>query len=235
MEAIEQFLFSSSDCGYYYGEGDGYGYEDRSGDGSGSGAGYCSRYGDGDGTGTCPNGGFICSDGFGAGDGSGYGHKDGTGVGPSVVDGIRAYNNKKIYVIDTVPTIIEQIKGNYAKGFILNLDLTLTPCYIAKVGDYFAHGETLKQAFADAEAKFTQNQPIEDRVKLFKENFKNGVKYAAKDFFKWHSILTGSCEFGRLQFCKDHNIDINSDKFTVEEFINLTINAYKGEIIKKLL
>ena len=232
MEAIEQFLFNSSDCGYYYEEGDGYGYEDGSGDGSGSGAGYCSHYGDSNGSG-------IFSDNYGYGCGSGYGSgskdSDGYGSGDTYGNEIRSYNNKKIYVIDTVPTIIEQIKGNYAKGFMLNTDLTLTLCYIAKVGDYFAHGETLKQAFADAEAKFTQNQPIEDRIKLFKGKFKNGVKYAAKDFFEWHNILTGSCEFGRMQFCKDHDIDINSDKFTVEEFINLTINAYKGEIIKKLL
>ena len=60
-------------------------------------------------------------------------------------------------------------------------------------------------------------------------------KYSAKDLFIWHHILTGSCKFGREIFCKDRNIDINKDEFTIYEFIDLTKDSYMGEIIKKLL
>jgi hypothetical protein len=39
---------------------------------------------------------------------------------------------------------------------------------------------------------------------------------------------------GRKQFCQEHGINLDSDKFTVQQFIKLTINAYGGDIIKQL-
>ena len=39
---------------------------------------------------------------------------------------------------------------------------------------------------------------------------------------------------GRKSFAKDHNIDIDHDEMTVEEFIKLTENAYGGGTIRKL-
>lgn len=56
----------------------------------------------------------------------------------------------------------------------------------------------------------------------------------AKELYKWHNILTGSCEFGRREFCKDHKIDIDKDLLTVNEFIALTVNEYGGDIITQL-
>lgn len=58
--------------------------------------------------------------------------------------------------------------------------------------------------------------------------------YPAIDLFEWHNTLTGSCKLGREQFCRENNIDIEKDSFTIEEFIKLTANSYGGEIIKKL-
>lgn len=59
-------------------------------------------------------------------------------------------------------------------------------------------------------------------------------KYSAKDLFIWHHVLTGSCKAGREAFCKDKGIDVDNDRFTVYEFIELTKNSYGGEIIRKL-
>ena len=39
---------------------------------------------------------------------------------------------------------------------------------------------------------------------------------------------------GRKNFARNHNINIDKDKMTVQEFINLTENDFGGEIIKKL-
>lgn len=39
---------------------------------------------------------------------------------------------------------------------------------------------------------------------------------------------------GRKSFAKNHNIDIDNDVMTVKEFIDLTEDAYCGEIIKDL-
>lgn len=60
-----------------------------------------------------------------------------------------------------------------------------------------------------------------------------GVKYPNKQFFDWHHILTGSCLFGRQQFCENRGINLEGE-MTVEEFINLTQEDYRGEVIKEL-
>ena len=41
-----------------------------------------------------------------------------------------------------VPVIIDSIEDNVAKGFVLLDDLTLKPCFIARVGDSFALGKS---------------------------------------------------------------------------------------------
>ena len=45
---------------------------------------------------------------------------------------------------------------------------------------------------------------------------------------------TGSCLMGRKEFCKSKEIDIEADTLTLEKFIELTINAYGGDIIAKI-
>lgn len=54
------------------------------------------------------------------------------------------------------------------------------------------------------------------------------------DLYEWHHRLTGSCELGRRQFAKDKGIDIEHGSMTVTEFIELTENAYGGEVIRHL-
>jgi len=218
-ERIRKFLQISS--GYGYGSGCGYGSGD--GSGSGDGYGYGSGYGSGDGSG------YGC--GYGSGDGSGCG--SGSGYGSGYGSGVLSFNKDRVYMIDNVQTIIKSLRGNVAKGFILNNDLTLTPCYIAKSGNYFAHGETLKKAVADAIAKRIDDMPVEERIGEFRKEFKKGVKYSGRKFFDWHGRLTQSCEMGRKSFCSNKGISLD-DIFTVAEFIELTKNQYGSDVIKKL-
>ena len=226
MESIDIEKFLSIGSGYGYGSGDGYGDSYGSGDGSGSG------YGSGDGSGS--GSGDGSGDGSGTGSGYGYGSGDGYGDGYGSGDGIKSINGMLIYQVDGMPTIIESIKANYAKGFTLQSDLTLQPCFIAKVGYCFAHGGTLKEALSSATEKYTQNTPTEERINLFKETFDYTKVYPAKDFFKWHNTLTGSCEYGRKSFCQERGIDIEKDMLYVSEFIGLTINSYGSDIIIQL-
>ena len=39
---------------------------------------------------------------------------------------------------------------------------------------------------------------------------------------------------GRNQFARDHGININTDSFTIREFINLTKGSYGSDAIHKL-
>ncbi len=229
---IEQFL---SVPGYGNGSGDG------SGDGEGSGSGSGSGFGDGEGSGS----GFVDGYGNGSGDGSGdgngydfgagYGSGDGNGYGFDYGTDINMLNGERIYQIDDVPTLIDSVSGNFAKGRILRRDLTMLPCYIAKVGNYFAHGDTLREAMADAQAKYNENRPLEERIADFNREFPDrDVKVDAARLFEWHHVLTGSCLAGRKAFCEDRGLDYEHGHYTVNEFIRLTRNAYGGEAIEEL-
>jgi len=146
---------------------------------------------------------------------------------------IKKFNGHDVFLIDNTETIIYSIKGDIAQCAIINEDLTLTPCYVAKVGGYFAHGATIKKALADAQAKFNNNLSEEEKIDMFKKTFKKEAKYQAEDFYTWHHTLTGSCSMGRDSFMKSRSISMEQ-KMTVKEFINLTQNEYNGGIIKKL-
>ena len=147
---------------------------------------------------------------------------------------MKEYEGRKIWRVDRVPTLIYSVHGNYAKGAILQSDLTLTPCFIAKVDDFFAHGDTLREAMNDANAKAMTNMPLEKRIEKFVAEHDKDKKYPTKDLFDWHHILTGSCRAGRESFCRDRGIDIESGEYSVFEFIKITEHSYGGDAIKKL-
>ena len=193
--------------------GYGYGY----GDGSGSG------YGDGDGSGS--------GSGYGSGSGSGSGYGDGYGDGSGY--GIKAFGNDTVYMIDGLQTIILQIKGQVAKGFILNRDFTLEPCYVVKGNGYFAHGKDIREAQHSLREKIFENMDSDEAIEQFMSKFEKDKSYKGTDFFEWHHYLTGSCLMGRESFVKNHGLDLEKE-YTVAEFIELTENDYGSEIIKQL-
>ena len=210
LSKIETFLSTGKSRGSGYGRG--------RGNGSGFGDGRGSGYGYGNGSG------YGCGYGFG----SGFG--DGRGSG----SGIKSINGHSVFFIDGIPTAITAVTGNVAKGYVVDDDFTLIPCYIAKSGNSFAHGNTLEKAVADARAKELSEKPEEERIQDFIAEHDYNKTYAVSDLYKWHNILTGSCEMGRKQFAKEHNIDIEQDKMTVKHFIEITKESYCGSVIKNL-
>ena len=87
----------------------------------------------------------------------------------------------------------------------------------------------------DATNKALRNEPVERRIERFKTAYPDFDRpIPAKELFDWHNILTGSCLFGRQQFCKEHEIAVDKDTFSVNQFIDLTVNAYGGDVIKQL-
>ena len=206
MEALENKIkkFLAIDVGY--GSGDG------SGDGSG--------YGSGDG------------DGYGSGSGDGYG--DGYGYGSGDGSGIKVFNGDKVYIVDNILTIFISIRGNVAKGYILQSGLQLKPCFIVKENNKFAHGDTLRDAFNSLQEKLYDDSTEEERIEAFKKKFPEyDVKYDNGDLFTYHHVLTGSCRMGRESFVSDRGLSLDG-KTSIREFVELTKNAYGGDIIKKL-
>ena len=198
---------------------------------SGFSYGYGYGYGDGDGNGYGNGNGYGYGNGNGNGNGYGYGYGYGNGYGY----GIKSINGYDVYRVDDTPTIFTHIHGNVAKGYILEQNVILKPCYIVKGNGYFAHGETLREAQSALEEKILDDMDIEEKIELFKDKFPYlNKKYPVKDFYQWHHNLTGSCEMGRKSFARNHNIDIENDMMTVKEFMDLAENAYCGEVIKEL-
>ena len=223
--SIKQPIYAS--CGSGFGSSD---YSGR-GDGYGSGQGYASKDGCGFGNGC----GFGYSNffgyGFGCICGRGCEKSDGYGEGSYYGD-ILTFNGNIVDFIDMLPTIIIQVNGNFAKGYIIKDDLTLESCYIAKVGNFFAHGKTLKDAVTDAERKRGKNMSIEERIKKFVEIFGSlDSEHTGKEYYDWHHILTNSCQMGRDKFCEAHGIDL-SKKYTVKYFLDITKDSYGSNVIK---
>ena len=159
--------------------------------------------------------------------GSGDGYGDGYGV--------TSFNDQPVFMIDSIATIITAVLGNYAKGFVLNKDLTLSPCYIAKEGGCFAHGDTLADAVRDAHDKLFDEMDDDERIEEFWKCHKIGEKYPAMDFYDWHHRLTGSCVAGRKSFAADNGVNLETDTYTVEEFVEICKSSYGGDIIRRLL
>ena len=172
--------------------------------------------------------------GYGSGDGSGDGYGDGDGDGSGDGYGIEEFDGHKLYSIDGVPTAITAVHGNYAQGFTIKHNSIKVPCYIARVDNSFAHGNTLRQALEDANAKALQAKPLEDCIAdTVKTHPDPNEIIPNTELFKLHNILTGSCEFGRKQFCEQHGISLD-DAMTMCRFMKLTANAYGGDAIRKL-
>lgn len=204
-----------SGCGHGYGSGQGYISKDGNGSGNGRGSGYSNFYGYG----------FGCEYGRGFDKGDGYDEE-------SYCDNILTFNGNIVDNVDMLPTIIIQVKNNFAKGYIVKDDLTLESCYIAKIGNFFAHGKTLKNAITDAVKKQRKNMSIEERIKNFVETFGSlNSEHTGKEYYDWHHILTNSCQMGRDKFCEAHDIDL-SKKYTVKYFLDITKNSYGSNIIK---
>ena len=166
--------------------------------------------------------------------GDGYGSGSGYGSGYGYGDGISEINGDLVCRVDDVPTIIKAVHGNVAKGFILQSDLTLTPCYIVKGSGQFAHGDTLREAMAALTDKLFEDMPEEERIAEFiKAHPDKDKAYPNQDLFDWHHRLTGSCMAGRNAFVKDRGLTLDGET-TVTAFIELTKNAYNGSVIRHL-
>lgn len=164
-----------------------------------------------------------------------YGSGDGSGSGYGSGDGIKSIGGETVYMVDGVYTVIRQVSHGFARGAILNSDLTLTPCFIAKGGNKFAHGETLKKAVAALQEKLFEDMPEDERIAAFINEYRDkNAKVPARELWVWHNRLTGSCEMGRNQFAADRGINIDNAAFTPLEFCEMCRNSYGGTTIKKL-
>ena len=161
--------------------------------------------------------------------GSGYGYGSGYG------DGIKSFNKEKVYRVDGVNTLIRSVRGNTAHGEIVNNDLTIAPCYIVKQDGFFAHGETLREAMEALRDKLFEDMPEDERIDTFLRETDREKAYPTQYFYNWPHRLTGSCDMGRKQFARDHGVDLEHGMMMLTEFLELTKDAYGGDVIRKVI
>ena len=155
---------------------------------------------------------------------------------PSIKHEFNEKLNAEIYYIDSIPTILYSVKGDFAKGAIVSDDLSLTPCFVMKKDDIYAHGETLHEVHKIVQDKFDKKISVKERINKFKEHFPDfSVKVLAKELFEWHYYLTGSCKLGKLSVVANKNIDLNHDLVSVNEFIEMSRNKFGWDIISMLI
>ena len=195
---------------------------------------------------------LAVSSGYGHGYGSGwrvgggggkswggdYGYEDRVyadhGYGDGDGHNIKSYNGRAVYEIDGVQTLIDEIRHGFGVGSILNSDLTLTPCYVVKANNLFAHGETPCKAMEALRDKLLDGMTEDERIAAFWECHNREEKYNGRDLWHWHHRLTGSCEMGRNQLAADRGIDIDNSEWTVAEFVALCRDSYGGSVIRRL-
>lgn len=56
-------------------------------------------------------------------------------------------------------------------------------------------------------------------------------KYTAQDLYRWHKIITSSCDKGKIDFLNEHNFKMD-DTFTIPEFFEYAKQYWGGEIIE---
>lgn len=100
--------------------------------------------------------------------------------------------------------------------------------------DFCSYGETLGDAMAALRDKLFEDMSEEERIAAFLRETEDGKAYPAQYFYDWHHQLTGSCDMGRRQFARDHGIDVENADMTLREFLELTRDAYGGNVIRKV-
>ena len=144
------------------------------------------------------------------------------------------FDGWKGYKIDGVVTFIQAVCGDYAMGFTIRDNSIKVPCYVARVGNSYAHGATLAEARREAEEKDLEDRPLEARIAMVKEKYPTADSVAKNsELFRLHHVLTGSCTFGRLQFCERHAIGMDGE-MTMRHFCEITKDEYGGQAVRAL-
>ena len=96
--------------------------------------------------------------------------------------------------------------------------------YVARKGDKFAHGKTIKEAKNDLRYK------ISDRdTSKFKSWKKEDVK-PTDEIIEAYMTITGACSFGTKQFCNEIKL---KDEYRVEDIFELTKGRFGAEQFKE--
>lgn len=129
-------------------------------------------------------------------------------------------HNQKFYPVDLsdgvrIIKILEKKRDNIK--IIKGITFDNKEVYLVKEGELSAHGTTMKEAINDLTFKKMKSKEVKGIIQQIKETGKvNRLQYRA---------ITGACQFGTEQFCKEHNIE-DLEEIEIEELRKILINEY---------
>ena len=91
--------------------------------------------------------------------------------------------------------------------------------YIAELNEIYAHGLKPKQALSDLQYKILSSMSVTEHVARIKET----GTVSRQDY----RLITGACEYGIEQFCKDKNIE-DVQELTIAELLEILDSKYYG-------
>lgn len=143
------------------------------------------------------------------------------------------YNNgvkqEGVYMIaDGILSKILSKKGNVFKVYICTKytdGFTTTPTYIVQVGDFFAHGETVK------EARESLIYKISNRDTSVYDNLTIDNILTKEEAIKMYRVITGACEYGVKNYVE--SLPNVKDKYSIKEIIELTNGQYGNDVVRR--
>jgi len=102
----------------------------------------------------------------------------------------------------------------------------LKKCFVVEKGEFYSHGETLREAIADVNFKYMQeNFDLSELIKEIKDKQTVSVEE--------YRLLTGACKMGVSQFMESNKITVA--ELPLEKVLEITSGAYGGSRIRELL
>ena len=89
---------------------------------------------------------------------------------------------------------------------------------------------TNKEYYVIGDKKFA-TPPNYKKLENFMATHNLTDKYTAQDLYRWHKIMTSSCDKGKIDFLNEHNFKMD-DTFTIPEFFEYAKQYWGGEIIE---
>ena len=134
------------------------------------------------------------------------------------VNGLDSETNKKVIVADGILSEIISQKGNFYK--VKNHGKEVTS-WLIKYGDYYSHGETLKEAQESFVYKIS-NRDVSDY-----DNLTHRSILTKDDAIKAYMCITGACAQGTRYFVE--NTENVKNEYSVKEIIELTKGQYGND------
>jgi hypothetical protein len=180
---------------------------------------------------------------LGYGNRVGAGDRKGRGNGSSYIatqnnytgKSIMSFNGNKVYVIDGYVLYFTNIHKPWASAKIIKNDLTTQDCYVGKINNHIAVGNSLHDVLNELRNKIMQsgNNDYDIALSFVYAHPEYEKEYDWEEMVFWHSLSEFSCQDGRKRFSENAHKSYGSTA-TPKELISFMKQSRAHNIAKKM-